>query len=68
MAERRNVKSDDSRAADEHERGRDYLGQAQIDLLLAAAKKAQPRRTCIDGGYEEHKENARCSDHSLRVV
>ena len=26
-------------AADAHERARDYLGQAQIDRLLAAAKK-----------------------------
>lgn len=41
MADRRNVKSDDERAADAHERGRDYLGPAQIDRLLAAAKKGR---------------------------
>ena len=28
-------------AADAHERARDYLGQAQIDRLLAAAKKGR---------------------------
>lgn len=41
MADRRNVKSDDGRAADAHERGRDYLGPAQIDRLLAAARKGR---------------------------
>lgn len=38
MTNRRNVKSGPEMAADEHERGRDYLGQVQIDQLLAAAK------------------------------
>ena len=43
MAERRNVKSDPDRAADAHERGRDYLGPPQVDRLLAAAKKGRHR-------------------------
>lgn len=38
MSTRRNVKSDTDVAADAHERGRDYLGLAQIDKLLACAK------------------------------
>lgn len=38
MSTRRNVKSDADLAADAHERGRDYLGLAQIDRLLLAAK------------------------------
>ena len=38
MTDRPNVKSDADRATDSHERGRDYLGQPQIDRLLAAAK------------------------------
>ncbi len=38
MPTRRNVKSDTELAADAHERGRNYLGLAQIDRLLAAAK------------------------------
>lgn len=41
MANRRKVKSGNDRAVDAHERGRDYLGQAQIDQLLAAAKKSR---------------------------
>ncbi len=38
MATRRNVKSDAEPTADAHERGRDYLGLAQLDRLLTAAK------------------------------
>ncbi len=38
MPTRRNVKNDADLAADAHERGRDYLGLAQIDRLLGAAK------------------------------
>lgn len=60
MAARRNVKSDDNRAADEHERGRDYLGQAQIDLLLAAAKKGRH-------GIRDHVLILMMFRHGLRV-
>lgn len=38
MPARRNVKSDAELVTDAHERGRNYLGLAQIDRLLAAAK------------------------------
>lgn len=38
MSTRRSVKSGPDLAADAHERGRDNLGLAQIDQLLAAAK------------------------------
>ena len=41
MTDRQKVKSDNDGAADAHERARDYLGQAQIDQLLAAAKKGR---------------------------
>ena len=41
MIDRSIVKSDPDRAADAHERGRDYLGPAQVDRLLAAAKKGR---------------------------
>lgn len=38
MSTRLNVKSNAELAADAHERGRDYLGLAQIDKLLAATR------------------------------
>lgn len=41
MPKRQSVKSGDDRAADAHERGRDYLGSVQIDRLLAAARKGR---------------------------
>lgn len=37
MTNRRSAKSDDDKAADAHVRGRDYLGQPDINRLLAAA-------------------------------
>lgn len=41
MPNRLNVKSDREVAADAHERGRDYLGPAQVEQLLAAARKSR---------------------------
>ncbi|WP_339108778.1 tyrosine-type recombinase/integrase [Thioclava sp. GXIMD4216] len=41
MPTRRSVKSDDDRATHAHIRSRDYLGQPDIDRLLAAAKKSR---------------------------
>lgn len=41
VLERRNVKSGLDDAADAHERGRDYLGPAQLDRLLVAARKGR---------------------------
>ena len=41
MPKRRNVKSGNEDAADAHERGRDYLGLAQMERMLAAARKGR---------------------------
>lgn len=38
---RRNVKSDTSRAIDGHERTKAFLSEAEVDRLLAAAKKGR---------------------------
>ncbi|TKW67462.1 MAG: hypothetical protein DI616_05955 [Paracoccus denitrificans] len=60
MPTRRNVKSDDDLAADAHERGRDYLGLAQIDRLLAAAKTGRH-------GVRDHLLTLMMFRHGLRV-
>jgi len=60
MTNRLNVKSDDCRPADEHERGRDYLGQAHLHQLLAAAKKGRH-------GIRDHLLILMMFRHGLRV-
>lgn len=60
MSARRNVKSDVDLAADAHERGRDYLGLAQIDKLLASAKAGRH-------GARDHLLDLMMFRHGLRV-
>lgn len=60
MTDRRSVKSDADNAADLHERVRDYLGQPQIDRLLAAAKKGRH-------GVRDHLLLLMMFRHGLRV-
>lgn len=60
MAIRQNVKSDADRTADAHERGRDYLGLAQIDRLLASAKAGRH-------GVRDHLLILMMFRHGLRV-
>lgn len=60
MSTRRNVKSDVDVAADAHERGRDYLGLAQIDKLLACAKAGRH-------GARDHLLVLMMFRHGLRV-
>jgi type 1 fimbriae regulatory protein FimB/type 1 fimbriae regulatory protein FimE len=60
MTDRPNVKSEPDRAADAHERGRDYLGPAQIDRLFAAAKKGRH-------GVRDHLLLLMMFRHGLRV-
>ena len=60
MTDRQNVKSDSDRAADAHERGRDYLGPPQVARLLAAAKKSRH-------GVRDHLLMLMMYRHGLRV-
>ncbi|WP_207630346.1 tyrosine-type recombinase/integrase [Paracoccus xiamenensis] len=60
MSTRRSVKSDDYRATDAHIRRRDYLGQPDIDRLLAAAKKSRQ-------GVRDHLLILIMFRHGLRV-
>ena len=60
MSARRNVKSDTELDADAHERRRDYLGLAQIDKLLVAAKAGRH-------GIRDHLLILMMFRHGLRV-
>ena len=60
MTDRLSVKSDPDRAADAHERGRDYLGPPQVARLLAAAKKGRH-------GIRDHLLMLMMYRHGLRV-
>ena len=60
MPNRLNVKSSREDAADAHERGRDYLGPAQVGQLLAAARKGRH-------GVRDHLLILMMYRHGLRV-
>lgn len=60
MPNRLNVKSARPEVADAHERGRDFLGEAEIDLLLNAAKHSRH-------GVRDHLLILMMYRHGLRV-
>lgn len=60
MPRRRNVKSLSAKAADAHERPRDFLREAEIDLLLGAAKQGRH-------GVHDHLLILMMYRHGLRV-
>ena len=60
MTDRRSVKSGDGRAVDERVRRRDYLGQPDVDRLLAAAKRGRH-------GVRDHLLMLTMYRHGLRV-
>ena len=60
MPKRRSVKSADDRPADAHVRGRDYLGQPDVDRLLVASKKSRH-------GVRDHLLILMMFRHGLRV-
>lgn len=60
MPNRQNVKSASNEAADAHERRRDFLGEAEIDRLLKAAKQSRH-------GVRDHLLILMMYRHGLRV-
>ena len=61
LANRRNVTSAASRAADAHERRRDFLGEAEIAALLDAARRGRH-------GARDHLLILMMYRHGLRVA
>ena len=48
MAKKRNVKSSEKETANFHEKGKDYLSDSEIKVLLEASKKTRyPRRNYL---------------------
>lgn len=60
VANRRNVKSDNSLAADRHERRKDFLGEAEMAALLKVARKSRH-------GVRDHLLILMMYRHGLRV-